>query len=108
MALSSFLIRQPVSPITTIRRITAGGRGRLRPPTLAVVTDAGSTASQTWPSNTEGLESAAAELVTRWGMVSAAARRVMGRGRPSAITDGQAASAVITRAMRAPSTPSST
>jgi len=107
-AASLALIRQPVSPITTMRSIRRGGRGSGRPWTAARRAPRGTAASQVSRGKTDGLEVSGVEAVGRSGRVAALARTCIGRARPSIVIEGQASAATTSRAWGVPPAPSTT
>ena len=107
--LSAVLIRQPVSPMTTIRcgfAFGSGERAAERPPRAS--TPAGIAFSQTSTGNAEGFDSAGSLRVGRSGIVAGRARTSIGSLTPSSSIVGHAAAGVITRATARPSSPSTT
>src|SRR5262245_21706594 len=104
-ALSVTLIRQPESPITTIRFGSAFGSGKARPATVARATPAGIAASQTSTGNADGFDASGGEIVGRCGSTPGRARTLIARATPSSSIAGHSAADVIARATGAPSMP---
>ena len=88
--LSAVLIRQPVSPMTTIRCGFALGNGSARPRIDARATPWGMALSQTSTGNAEGFESAGSLRVGRSGIVAGRARTSIATATPSSSIVGTA------------------
>src|SRR5260370_33951291 len=85
---SERLRRQPVSPITTMRRGAPFGTGRTSPATDACAAPEGSGPSQTRSGNAEGFDSAGELRGGRSGTVAGSARTRDGRAEPATTNSG--------------------
>jgi hypothetical protein len=99
-------MRQPVSPMTTIRFTDAGGSGIMLPSMMTFFDPGGMTFSQVRTGKAEGLLSSGDERVGRKGSVSARERTFIVKSAPSMRMDGHDAVRVITRATGVPPSPS--
>ena len=86
--LSDVLIRQPVSPMTTMRRGFGFGSASARPRIAARSTPAGIVLSQTSTGNAEGFDAAGSLRVGRSGIVVGRARMSIGSLLPSSSIAG--------------------